>query len=397
MTCPIAHAINQLADRLKVIATETLPIDDCRGRILAEDLRADRDSPAADLSAMDGFAIRHADYKQGQSYPTAGESAAGKSPAKLPAGQAMKIFTGALLPAGADTVIQCELAEIQPDSTVRFTLPTEQCTLGRSVRYQGENTKAGETVLPAGTILNAAAMATLSSFGTAEVVVRKQVRISIINTGTELKRAGQPVQPWQIRDSNGPLLQAMFSSLGFCRIEAVNSVIDQPESLAAAILEALSTSDAILLTGGVSMGDYDFVPQVLADCGVEKIFHKLPMRPGRPIYAGVGEAGQLVCGLPGNPVSVAVTARRIIMPLIQFLAGCGEAVLSGQPLQIADRFEPSDLNLVFYRLAKVAADGSVELASNQGSGDVVSIGTSSGFIEFNPFVEASDSLFYYAW
>ncbi len=398
LACPISKAIHDLARRLSSVETELLPVESVSGRILGEDLRADRDSPASDVSAMDGYAVRYSDLAASNALAVLGESVAGKpAPEAIGAAQAMKVFTGASIPSGADTVIERELANEELGS-VKFNLANIDLKIGRSIRKQGENIIAGDIVLPQGTIIDPSAMAALVSFASAQVCVRRTIRVSVINTGSELVTPGQTVQPWQIRDSNGPFLDAFFKRYPFVELRKRQSVVDDENKTSEAIADALQNSDVVLLTGGVSAGDYDFVPQVLKSNGVEIIFHRLPQKPGKPVLGGVGPEGQLVCGLPGNPVSVAVTARRIALPLIQFLAGCSTECLSGSPVPVPYLANAPTGPLVLYQLARRSSHGCITVDSNKGSGDLVSLGHSDGFVEQNPFCSSEEpKRNFYAW
>ena len=222
----------------------------------------------------------------------------------------------------------------------------------------------------------------------------------MLNTGDELVMPGEPVKPWQIRDSNGPVLEAMIRALPYAHLELRRSVADNRDELWQAIDDSLRRCDVLLLTGGVSAGDYDYVPAELERCGVERIFHRLPQRPGKPVYGGIGREGQLVCGLPGNPVSVAVTARRLAIPLMRYKASADPAVLSGSPMAVAvgDEGRPAP-PLVWFRLACIDAGGHCQIIDNRGSGDLASLAASDGFVEFNPFVPppGDGQRLFYSW
>ncbi len=398
MICPIAQAIDRLAARLNPIRTETVDIIGSAGRFLACDLLADRDHPACDVSAMDGYAIRVSDYKHDKCFRIAGQCSAGLPPVELPLDQVAKIFTGAPLPKNADTVLERELATSDNASQVQFSLASQALQAWRGVRRQGENIRAGEIVLTASTLVQAMQLSSMASFARNPITVHRKLRVSVISTGSELLEAGASVQPWQIRDSNSPMLSSMLSALPFVDLMSVQRVADSKEELQAAVDRAIAVSDTVLLTGGVSVGDYDYVPEVLKQAGVETIFHRLPMRPGKPVFGGVGPDGQLVCGLPGNPVSVAVTARRIAIPLMYRLAGGSFDYLNGNAMQVPLTNVSHDLPLVWYRLVSRQSDGACTLIDNLGSGDLVSLGMSDGFVEVSPFApSANGSYRFFTW
>lgn len=371
----VEAAIAQLRERLQIVPTEELPLAAVAGRILAQPLVADRDSPSLDVSAMDGYALRLADIVDGP-MPVPATTVAGAAPAHLPPLTAVKIFTGAAVPAGADCVIRREDTREHQGSVV-VRVPRESIRIGQNIRRQGENIRAGQAVLDAGVELNSVAMAAVASFGAARLSVRRRVRVSILNTGDELAAPGAPVQAWQIRDSNGPTLEAWLGGLPWVEIVSRGRVADDFDSVRRAIVERSAQCEAVLLTGGVSMGDTDYVPGAIESLGGEIVFHRLPIRPGKPILGGC-LGGALLLGLPGNPVSVAVTARVFGLPLLSHLAGRREP--ASQPsVELVDAGE-AQLPLVWYRLVELDPAGRVRLVPSKGSGDVVSLAQSAGFI-----------------
>jgi molybdopterin molybdotransferase len=374
---PVASAIAKLAARLSCVGSESVPTGRSMGRVLAEPLSADRDSPAIDVSAMDGYAICLGDLRS-ESLPVIGVAAAGAAPLSLPSGAAIRIFTGAAVPAGADCVVRRE-DTLETASEVKIRVPFASLRLGQNIRRRGENTKAGELVVPRGVILTAPAMGAIATFASNHVTVQQRVRVVVLNTGDELASIGASVEPWQIRDSNGPLLESWLRQLPWVDFICRQPVGDTLDSVREAIAVHLTQADAILLTGGVSMGDTDFVPEAVASLGGELAFHKLPIRPGKPVL-GASLAGKLVLGLPGNPVSVAVTSRVLGMPLLRKLAGIEPMEESLQRCELANPDDKS-LSLVWYRLVKMGADAQVRLIGSQGSGDVVSLAQSDGFVE----------------
>jgi molybdopterin molybdotransferase len=220
------------------------------------------------------------------------------------------------------------------------------------------------------------------------------VTVSIINTGDELIEAGEPVQPWQIRDSNGPLLHTMLAANSWITVRRIQAK-DDAEEIKNRIAEALNQSDAILLTGGVSMGDTDHVPGAIQATLSEIVFHKLPIRPGKPILGAVGPRGQLIMGLPGNPVSVAVTFRRFAYPLLCHVSG-----QSGLKFSFSAQVHSSDektLDLVWFRLVTFKEPGIAEILSNQGSGDLAALGRSHGFVEIPSGATSNGSFQFYDW
>jgi molybdenum cofactor synthesis domain-containing protein len=227
-----------------------------------------------------------------------------------------------------------------------------------------------------------------------QIEVYRKVRVTIINTGDELLQMDAPIEPWQIRDSNGPLLESMLGACPWIEWTRTSAKDDLGE-IESKLAEALQVSDAVIFTGGVSMGDTDHVPAAVKGSGAEVLFHRLAIRPGAPILGAASHAGQLILGLPGNPVSVAVTFRRFGMPLLERLGGrtWGQRHLKAELANGDDK----TLNLVWYRLVHFQSDGRVLLLPNQGSGDIRSLGLSDGFVEIPPETHSKGTFRYFDW
>lgn len=373
---PLETAIIRLAAKLRVVNSEHVAIEQIHGRILAEDLRTDRDSPALDVSAMDGYAVRIGDVCS-TPLPIQAITAAGSAPTTLLPGHAIRIFTGAPVPQAADCVVRREDTEVM-DQCVKFSVPAASLLMGQNIRRQGENARRGTNVLPAGTKIDAATVGAMASFGGREVSVRRKLRVAILNTGDEIFAPGTTVADWQIRDSNGPTLSAWFASMPWVEVIARQCIDDSLASVREAMRQQIADCDAIFLTGGVSMGDADYVPAAIDALGGETVFHRLPLRPGKPVL-GACLDGKLLLGLPGNPVSVAVTSRVFGAPLLHALTGCSTP--PPRPLVTLSNVDDNRLDLVWYRLVHINAAGAIELVATQGSGDIVSLSHSCGFVE----------------
>jgi molybdopterin molybdotransferase len=381
----VTSAMDRLSDSLRTVDLEPLSLDRVAGRVLAEPLSADRDSPPLDVSAMDGYALRLTDATK-KLIPIVAVVAAGSSRVNLPVASAVRIFTGGPVPSEAELVVKRE-DTIEAGGAVSINLPSEQIQLGMNIRRKGENGNRGDLLLDAGTLLNPSRMAVVATFGPVELRVFRKVRVAILNTGDELIPPGAPADPWQIRDSNGPVLESMLRNESWINVVSRKSVADDLASIEKELSESLTIADAVLLTGGVSMGDYDYVPQAIEACGGRIVFHRLPIRPGKPILGAVGLSGQLICGLPGNPVSVAVTARRFAMPLIRGLAGMNKREDAARRFVNLSNPDSRKLDLLWYRLVRLCDDGTAELLDSKGSGDLISLAQSDGFVE----VEAGHS------
>lgn len=289
------HIISTTITALKPVA---LPLLQARGKVLAADVFATVDIPAFPQSAMDGYAFAFDDLQK--ALVIEGEMPAGSSSTiELTTGKAIRIFTGAPVPAGADTVVMQEKVK-----TEKGVLIIEDDNLQRNsnVRPVGSEIKAGELALPKGSLLTAAAIGFLAGIGVTEVEVIPDPVISIILTGNELQEPGKPLLYGQVYESNSFGLTAALESLHI-PIHKIYKAADDVEVLTELLQQALTESDLVLLTGGVSVGDYDFVLQAAEKCGITKQFHKIKQRPGKPLFFGT-KKNKLVFGLPGNPSSV---------------------------------------------------------------------------------------------
>jgi molybdopterin molybdotransferase len=374
-----AVAIYRLANLLSPVEAELIAIELVAGRVLAEPLFADRDSPPLNVSAMDGYAIRSSDLFH-RTLPVHSVAAAGSKKAVLSPHTAVRIFTGGPVPDAADIIVKRE-DTVEGEASVTFSSTPSEVVLGQHIRKQGENCRTGQELIPSGTLLTASKMSTVATFGPAMLSTYRRVKVAILNTGDELVAPGQPAQPWQIRDSNGPVLESLLKQHSWIDVIERRSVGDELSEIVNALRLQLQLADAVMLTGGVSMGDRDNVPEAIKRCGGQTIFHRLPIRPGKPILGAMGPAGQLICGLPGNPVSVAVTARRFALTLLRKLSG--QSVDTDPASRMVSIVNPDSkkLDLVWYRLVKMLSDGNVELCDTFGSGDLVSLSTSDGFVE----------------
>ncbi len=276
--------------------SESVPLERALGRVLARDVYATVDHPPFDKAAMDGFAWGGEPV---DSYRVVRTLPAGTvSDRPLVPAECVRIMTGASLPPGAERIQRVEWTE-EAESRVRFTRRESSDNVIR----RGENQKAGDLLLGR-RVLRPADIGILASSGYARVPVQRKPVVGVISTGDELRTPGEPLEPGAIYDSNGPQLAAQAASAG-CEVRSYGRFPDRPEALDAAVRTALSECDLVLLSGGVSMGDFDYVPQVLERNGVKKVFHNLAMKPGKPTYLG-RRGNVFVLGLPGNPVSTFV-------------------------------------------------------------------------------------------
>jgi molybdopterin molybdotransferase len=292
---------------------------------LAEPVSADRDIPPADRSAMDGFAVRTEDVRQAPAVLDVVSEIAAGAPAgqSVPAGACVRIFTGANLPAGTDAVAMQEDTEPVGDGPAKVRV-LKAVRPGANVFKQGENARMGEELLPAGTRLNAACVALCAAVGRARVRVHRRPVVALLTTGTELLDAADAALPHQIRDSNGPFLRAALAEHRH-EADAHERVGDDPELLAAALRRLAERSDAIVITGGVSVGRYDYTAEAVRKAGATVRFHGVAMKPGKPQLFATCPDGRLIFGLPGNPLSAMVGFHEFVLPALNLLAGCPAA------------------------------------------------------------------------
>lgn len=341
---------------------ETVQLADALGRVVAEDHLAIGASPAFDNSAMDGYAVRASDLALAQparpvSLMVVGESRAGAAPeAAVSAGSAVRIMTGAPLPAGADSVVAQEVVD-REGTSVRFAAPTP---LGAHVRRAGEDVRPGDVVIPAGTVLGPRHLAAAAASGLAELHVVAVPRVGYLITGDELIEPGRALGPGQIHDSNGTYLSAALVALGALPV-TLGRVGDDPAQVLAAIRGA--EVDLVVTTGGASVGDHDPVKAALANIGVD--FVPVAMQPGKPQGAGRINGTPVVC-LPGNPVAVAVCVELFVGAAVRAMLGVAEPSWIPAPVAASWRCPPGREQLMPVVVDDLS--GAVRPATAGGSG-----------------------------
>ncbi|KAA0212482.1 MAG: molybdopterin molybdenumtransferase MoeA [Cyanobacteria bacterium CYA] len=392
------------------------------GRVLAEDVRADRDSPAFDHAAMDGYAVRASSLAGAGGGPVVltvtGEARIGCEPPVLPDGPvAVRIVTGAGIPSGADAVIRREdvVEELTGDGDAGRSDEVRSITAaahltgrlrpGAHIRRRGENASSGAVVLHAGDLVNASRLSTLAAVGITRPLVLPRVRVALVTTGDELVSPGEAPSTFQVRNSNAPAVRAILASPTWVEVAGVAHARDEGE-LDGVFRDACDAADAVILTGGVSMGHRDPVRGAIEAAGAQIVFHGLPQRPGKPMLGAVlkrtaGGASRTlpIFGLPGNPVSALVTCTRIVLPVLAAYAGARQTPPQCLPatVTLADP-DGRTLDLWWHRLVRLRVDESgvsrAELVDTRGSGDVVAAGISDGFVEVPPSRSPSIVPFY---
>jgi molybdopterin molybdotransferase len=315
----VAEALELVRRHARSLSARRAPLSELLGLRLAEDVTSAVDSPPFDKSVVDGFAIATSDRS-----PTLNVIelvTAGSVPTRAVGhGTTIRVMTGAPVPDGADAVVKWEDCEQVDDATIRN--PAAEATPGSCVLKRGASFGAGQTVLARGKRLAALDIALLAEIGQAEVAAYPSPRVGVLPTGDELVEAHEPAGPGQIRNSNGPMLLAALAAAGARGVD-LGVARDNPEDLREKVARGLEC-DVLLVSGGVSAGVKDLVPGVLAELGVEQVFHQVRVKPGKPLWFGVRKTGDqqtLVFGLPGNPVSTLATFKLFVEPALAVLAG----------------------------------------------------------------------------
>ncbi len=317
-------ALKIVLENTKVLGDEKVFLTEALGRVLAEDIIADRDNPPFDNSGMDGFAVKYEDIKgateeQPAVLELAGEIKAGGKTLKVEKGKAVAIYTGAVIPEGADTVVQKELTKVEDNKVFIF----QELPKGANIRKQGDDYRKGEVLIPKGKLVRAAEVGIMSSVNKATVYVKQKPRVGILTTGDEILDIGEPItSPSQIRTSNTYSLYAQILETGAEPI-VLGFAKDNPEDLKEKLNNA-KNCDVLLTTGGVSVGEYDLVKDFVSEIlGVEPVFWKIAQKPGKPVVFGVwGENREkLFFGIPGNPVASMVVFETLVKPALKKMMG----------------------------------------------------------------------------
>lgn len=329
----VLEAINKIRNNTSLLPSQKKSISDAVGLVLVQDIIAPISIPNFNQSAMDGFAFRFADFSATNKFTVIGEVAAGDHfKALTPSNHAVRIFTGATVPPDLDTVVMQEKTEIKDGKLI---VKDEELIQWSNVRMKGSEIRKGELALSGGTLLTPAAIGFLAGLGITELMVYPSPIVHIIVTGKELKKPGSPLQPGQVYESNSFMLKAALQQFGIkdIHIDVATDDLDETKNL---ISSALNAADLVLLTGGVSVGDYDFVVQASEACGVETLFHKVKQRPGKPLYSG--KKGQkILFGLPGNPASVLSCFYNYVTTAIECMTG-KKGLLQKKFLPLAEPF-----------------------------------------------------------
>lgn len=369
------------------------------GLIVREEIRSDRPYPPIDRVCMDGIAIRYDAWRSGRrKFNVAGMARVGE-PRKILEGASacMEVATGSPCPEGADTVVPYEklalamgAAEIFPDSAV---------SLGQNICAAGTDCPAGSVLVRVGACLTPPCIGAAASFGATRLWVTPRPRVALLGTGDELVGIADAPEPWQLRRSNAMALWALIASHAEVRLMRAG---DDPDELERAIAAGLEDSDMLVMTGGVSAGRFDAGPRALSASGIQCVFHKLAIRPGKPIWFGLAPGGRPVFALPGNPVASLVCARRFALPMLLAMAGFRE-VPARRKVRLGAEAAGSATLACFVPVRLAGSARGVPIAypvSIRGSGDFPGLAASDGFIETQQGLQAmaaGATASYYPW
>jgi molybdopterin molybdotransferase len=387
----VRQAIDTLLEHAeRKVGTETVPLLDAAGRVLADELRAPIDVPPADNSAMDGYALRHADWPGADNELAVSQRiTAGSSPAALAPGTAARIFTGAEVPPGADTVVMQERCEAADGAVRILELPAP----GANIRPRGQDVRTGQAVLSPGRRLRAQDLGLAASLGLDRVPVYRPLRVAVLSTGDELVDPGRPLGPGQIYNSNRFTMHGQLAAWGF-EVVDLGVARDDPGAVRDLLRRGAEAADAVVTSGGVSVGEEDHVRDVVAALGRLDLW-RIAVKPGKPFaFGAVGETPFL--GLPGNPVSVFVTLLVIARP---FLFACqGRRDLELRPSFRPARFARKASWREDYLRVRDGGDG-VQLYDNQSSGALFSTAWADGLVRqpAETAIEAGDPVEFLSW
>jgi molybdopterin molybdotransferase len=394
-----AEAEAQIRAHAALLPATSSPLTRLVGATLREDVVAAFDQPPFDRVTMDGIAFAFAAYQQGRrTFRIAGTQAAGAAPLSLDSGEhCIEVMTGAMLPAGCDCVVPVEkisvadgVAQLASDAAVESRL---------NVHARGTDSRRGDALLQSGTRLGPAEVAVLAANGKTHASVTRAPRIAVISTGDELVEPGKPLAEWQIHRSNVYAVMAALQRRGFAQ-PTLDHVPDDLAILRQRLSTHLQTHDVLILSGGVSMGRFDYIPQVLSELGVRVVFHQVAQRPGKPLWFGVGAAGQTVYALPGNPVSTLVCLARYVFAGLD--ASLGTMQREAEQIPLAEHFDVKPPLALFMPVQLAVAAGRRQAIPRptRGSGDFTSLIGADGFVELAPgpaTVAAGTPVTLYSW
>lgn len=389
---PFSEAFDLLLKHTSVLATERVRIEDAAGRVLRQEISADRDSPPFDRVMMDGFALRASDFAQGRRFLISGSAPAGRATACLPerTRSCLEIMTGAPMPVGADCIVPVE--DVVRSGEEIMVDDSFEPQAGRFIHWAGSDARAGDRLLAGGVRLGCREIGIAASCGAAWIEVSRLPRVAVLATGDELVQVDETPAPHQIRQSNAHAIACALRRSGIPPAKT-GTISDAPEQRQL-VRTFLADHDWLLLTGAVSKGAHDFVPDLLDSLGCEKLFHGIAQRPGKPAGCWLGPSGQIVVALPGNPVSALTGLHALVLPVL--------AVSMGMPLpppRLVTLAEPvrSLPGMTHHLPVALGVGDCARPAPTGNSGDFIGLLKSSGFVTVPPGPVGPSSLPFTPW
>lgn len=375
----VNEAEKLILEQLKDYGTESLPFEQTMGRVLAEAIKADRDLPPFNRVTMDGIAVSHQAIAKGiVTFKIIATQAAGEAPAAISnQDECIEIMTGAVLPASVDTVIRYEDVDINNGLA---SLKITDIKQGQNLHLQGVDKKQGDVLAPAGQMITAAIISVAASVGKVELLVKKMPRVVIISSGDELVPVNQKPALYQIRTSNSYTIKAVLQQHALQ--PDIIHIPDDPDVTRQQIQHCLQNYDVLLLSGGISMGKFDYIPQALEDSAVEKVFHKVAQRPGKPFWFGRHGNGAVVFAFPGNPVATFMCLHKYFLNWLRAVLGLQEQPALYAVLDKDFQFLPP---LQYFLQVKLQSNQLGQLTAlpieGNGSGDFANLADTDAFLE----------------
>lgn len=391
---PFREALDLLLGAVSVLPVERVRIEAAAGRVLRQELRADRDFPPYDRVMMDGFALRSDDLLGGRVFNISGQAPAGRETAVMPDHPAscLEVMTGAPLPQGADCIVPVE--EIQRTGSDEITIASGfEHAAGRFIHARGSDACEGDMLMEPGVLLGSREIGVAASCGAAWLEVSRNANITVLSTGDELVAVDETPAPHQIRLSNAHAIRCALGRAGHPPSH-VGTLADDPDAARDVLGERISASDFLVLTGAISKGARDFIPALLEALGCTRVFHGVAQRPGKPAGCWIGPAGQVVVALPGNPVSALTGLFAFVLPAL--------AVASGLPMPKPRLVIPGGRmdglpGMTQHLPVTLGADGRVQAAPTGNSGDFIGLLKSEGFVTLPPRGEIAAALPFTPW
>lgn len=376
----VGEARDAILAAMPILDAESIPTNLSTGRVLRQVVVAERDQPPFDRVMMDGIAIAHGAFHEGaRRFPIQATQAAGDERQVLEDGKCIEIMTGAALPENADCIVPVErIVTREGVATIESDYAAEP---RQFIHPRGSDHRVGARLLSEGRRISPMDIAVINSCGLDSVDVSRLPAIRVISTGNELVAAGQPIEPHQIRLSNGPAVIGMLQQHGYADCSH-DHLVDDRDLLKRRIGEHLEAADVLVLSGGVSMGKADFVPDVLKSLGVDVVFHRISQRPGKPMWFGTGPRGQAVFALPGNPVSTLVCCRHYVIPALRHASGLAPRAPEFAALAQDVTFKPDLTCFLPVRLVSNTTGQVLAMPVHTNtSGDFAALSATDGYVE----------------